>query len=92
MTQPHANAHPPAAPVGAVALLALAFALLPMIGQAQGATAQKRSGGTAETAAAPRSVRFIPAPSHETPAARAKRLKRECKGRPNAGACLGHTR
>lgn len=38
------------------------------------------------------SVRFIKAPSDETPAARAKRLKRECKGRPNAGACLGHTR
>ena len=25
-------------------------------------------------------------------AAREKRLKRECRGRPNAGACLGHTR
>ena len=26
---------------------------------------------------------------HETTAQRDKRLKRECKGRPNAGACLG---
>lgn len=38
----------------------------------------------------PTSVRFIKAPSEETPAARARRLKRECKGKPNAGMCLGH--
>jgi hypothetical protein len=38
------------------------------------------------------SVKFIEAPSAEKPAAREKRLKRECKGRPNAGLCLGHTR
>jgi hypothetical protein len=35
-------------------------------------------------------VTFQDAPSAEKPAARAKRLKRECKGRPNAGMCLGH--
>lgn len=40
----------------------------------------------------PTSVRFVDAPSSETPAARRARLKKECKGRPNAGACLGHTR
>jgi len=40
----------------------------------------------------PARVSFIDAPSSETPAAREKRLKRECRGRPNAGACLGHTR
>jgi hypothetical protein len=40
----------------------------------------------------PAKVTFIEAPSSESPAARKKRLKRECKGRPNAGACLGHTR
>ena len=39
----------------------------------------------------PSSVRFIDAPSAESPAARQKRLKKECKGRPNAGACLGLT-
>ncbi len=38
------------------------------------------------------SVRFIDAPSGETAAAREKRLRRECRGRPNAGACLGMTR
>jgi hypothetical protein len=40
----------------------------------------------------PTRVTFIDAPSSESPAAREKRLKRECKGRPNAGMCLGHTR
>ncbi len=40
----------------------------------------------------PARVSFIDAPSSETPAAREKRLKRECRGRPNAGACLGLTR
>lgn len=35
-------------------------------------------------------VTFRDAPSAEKPAERARRLKRECKGRPNAGMCLGH--
>ena len=37
-------------------------------------------------------VTFVEAPSHESPSAREKRLLRECKGRPNAGMCLGYTR
>jgi hypothetical protein len=37
-------------------------------------------------------VTFHKAPSEETPAAREKRLKRECQGRPNAGMCAGFTR
>lgn len=36
------------------------------------------------------SVKVIPSPSHESTAERDRRLKRECKGRPNAGACLGY--
>lgn len=31
-------------------------------------------------------------PSEETTAERDRRLLRECKGRPNAGACLGYAR
>jgi hypothetical protein len=31
-------------------------------------------------------------PSAETSAERDRRLTRECKGRPNAGACLGYAR
>lgn len=38
----------------------------------------------------PGKVTFRDAPSAEKPAERTKRLKRECKGRPNAGMCLGH--
>lgn len=38
------------------------------------------------------SARFVPAPSSESPAARERRLRRECRGRPNAGMCLGFTR
>ena len=48
----------------------------------------------AEPGAAPRKpptkVTFHAAPSEESPAARERRLKRECKGRPNAGMCLGY--
>lgn len=40
---------------------------------------------------APGAVKFVPAPSDEPPAARERRLRRECKGRPDAGACLGFT-
>ena len=40
---------------------------------------------------APGTLKFVPAPSDESPAARERRLRRECKGRPDAGACLGLT-
>lgn len=40
----------------------------------------------------PSKVTFHKAPSEEAPAAREKRLKRECQGRPNAGMCMGYTR
>lgn len=33
----------------------------------------------------------LPGGSGETKAERSARLKRECKGRPNAGACTGYT-
>jgi hypothetical protein len=59
------------------------------LGAAQlAAAAAPRSGAQRP----PSKVSFIDAPSSESPEARSKRLKRECKGRPNAGACLGHTR
>ncbi len=40
----------------------------------------------------PSKVTFHKAPSEEAPAVREQRLKRECKGRPNAGMCAGYTR
>ena len=51
--------------------------------------AQAAAGG--QRTRVPTSVRFIDAPSSESPAARRARLKKECRGRPNAGACLGMT-
>ncbi len=40
----------------------------------------------------PSKVTFHKSTSEEAPAAREKRLLRECKGRPNAGMCAGYTR
>lgn len=65
--------------------LALFCGLVVPVGAAQG------SAPASSARQLPSSVRFIDAPSAESPAARQKRLKKECKGRPNAGACLGHT-
>lgn len=55
---------------------------------AAGATPSNPAPGARQL---PTRVRFIDAPSAESPAARRQRLQKECKGRPNAGACLGHT-
>ncbi|MFP8780099.1 hypothetical protein [Hydrogenophaga sp. RWCD_12] len=69
-----------------VALILLALATAGLANAAQASTAKpgKKAPST--------SVRFIDAPSSESPAAREKRLRRECQGRANAGACLGYTR
>jgi hypothetical protein len=71
--------------VAAVALALLTLTLPPLAVAAKAAPAQGNPRP-------PTKVTFIDAPSSERPAAREKRLKRECKGRPNAGMCLGHTR
>ncbi|QHE74731.1 hypothetical protein [Hydrogenophaga sp. PBL-H3] len=49
-------------------------------------------GGKSDPQRKATSVTFHKAPSEESPAARERRLKHECKGRANAGMCLGHTR
>ena len=54
----------------------------------QGAAALAAEPGSAPRRP-PSKVTFHKAPSEESPAAREKRLKRECRGRPNAGMCLG---
>jgi hypothetical protein len=59
---------------------------------ATAAAAPAGSKPTSGTKKLPAKVSFIDAPSSESAQAREKRLKRECKGRPNAGMCLGHTR
>lgn len=59
------------------------------------AAAAYASAFAAEPGAPPRrppaKVTFHKAPSEESPAARERRLRRECKARPNAGMCLGFT-
>ena len=68
-----------------VALALLTVALSPWAMAAKATPAQS-------TQRPPTEVTFIDAPSSESPVARERRLRRECKGRPNAGMCLGHTR
>lgn len=75
---------------GRIAAGSLVFALMAITPIAIAATGQ--TPGSTGGQKAPSKVSFIDAPSSEKPAAREKRLKRECKGRPNAGMCLGHTR
>jgi hypothetical protein len=51
---------------------------------------KSKPGAAASGKKLPDKVAFREAPSIEKPADRARRLKRECKGRPNAGMCLGY--
>lgn len=50
---------------------------------------KEAKAGKQKKTAAPKLT--APGGSSETPAERSARLKRECKGRPNAGACSGYT-
>ncbi|OYD52178.1 hypothetical protein CBY09_01430 [Acidovorax kalamii] len=53
---------------------------------------RKNSPQTATAPAKQVKVKHLRSPSEESPAARDRRLHRECKGRPNAGACLGYAK
>lgn len=70
-------------PAHAIRTLAVLLASLALAGHAA-----ETGGKTGKST----SVTFHKSPSEESPATREKRLKRECKGRANAGMCLGHTR
>jgi len=64
---------------------------------APGTALAKRAQGSSAAAEAPRKkgvskITYQRSPSEESPAQRDRRLKRECKGMHNAGACLGYTR
>ncbi|QNN59461.1 hypothetical protein H9K76_05470 [Diaphorobacter ruginosibacter] len=56
--------------------------------------AAPRPSGSKSTPASKSSVKIKEHSGHagETPAERDKRLYRECRGLPNAGACSGYTR
>lgn len=69
-------------------LLLVAIALPPESGWA----ARKKKTEAAQATSKPAKVRVKRqrSSSAETPAQRDRRLSRECKGLPNAGACLGY--
>ncbi len=75
---------------GFLTALAAAGALALLSPPALAAGATKGTVGKAPAAKPVGKAIFIDSASSEKPAAREKRLKRECRGRPNAGACLGH--
>lgn len=60
------------------------------------AAAQKNTGQKTASASAKKKgsvkVKHQRSPSEESTAERDRRLYRECRGLPNAGACLGYTR
>ncbi|MEZ5606799.1 MAG: hypothetical protein R3E52_06650 [Burkholderiaceae bacterium] len=81
--------------------------LLPLLGAlpaAQAESTRRKKSGTkaakSRSGAGSRGVRLKPSPqatyaNGDTPAERQRnedaRLRRECRGRPNAGACMGYT-
>jgi hypothetical protein len=75
-----------------LALLVLGCSLAAPVGAAANKKKPPAEKAQSHARQQPGKLRFVEAPSHEIPAARVQRLRRECKGRPNAGACLGHTR
>jgi hypothetical protein len=68
-------------------LTAAALLLVAVNAPADAASKKAKKPAAARSA---KSAKFIPG-SQETARERATRLKRECKGRVNAGACEGYT-
>lgn len=58
--------------------------------QAVAANPKAKSGAASSSKKPSGKVTYREAPSAEKPGERTRRLQRECKGRPNAGMCLGH--
>ena len=78
----------------ALAVLAMALALGLAATDTHAATQKGKKAAAASASGAkkapPKKVKFVPG-SQESAKDRAARLKRECKGAANAGACQGHT-
>jgi hypothetical protein len=79
----------------ACAALALCLAALPHAAQARGKTKSDGDGNTSTNQSAAKKgsvkIKHQRSSSEETRAERDRRLYRECKGLPNAGACAGYT-
>ena len=82
---------------GAAAILCACMALGLLV-SSHSAQAASQKNATEAAASAPAKkkgsdkVKHQRSPSEESAAERDRRLYRECKGLPNAGACLGYTR
>ena len=73
----------------------LAVGLLATPSDAQAARKKKDDASSSQAASAKKGsvkVKYFGSSSEESTAQRDRRLYRECKGRPDAGACLGYTR
>ena len=79
----------PAFAGSALAVLALALSL-GVAATVAHASNQKADAPSSAKKAPPGKVKFVPG-SQESAKDRATRLKRECKGAVNGGACQGHT-
>ena len=82
----------PAFAGSSLAVLALALSLGVAATDAHAGNQKDKKAAAASSAkkAPPGKVKFVPG-SQESAKERATRLKRECKGGVNAGACHGHT-
>ena len=74
----------------AIQIAVLLIAAVLGTSQAVAANPKTKSGAASSGKKPPGKVTYREAPSAEKPAERTRRLQRECKGRPNAGMCLGH--
>jgi hypothetical protein len=72
------------------ALLSLTLALLLGLAASPGLANTKKKGKKPAAASHGKIPKILPS-SQETTKERSARLKRECKGRVNAGACEGYT-
>lgn len=73
-----------------VAALALTGGAVPAAFAADSGAAGSAAKKKSSHKKAGHSARVVKSPSEESRAERDRRLQRECKGRPNAGACLGY--
>lgn len=71
-------------------LLGQAQARVPSFTAASPSATEKAKKSSTRKSSHEGQAKFVPG-SEETPRERSSRLKRECKGRVNAGACAGYT-
>ena len=73
----------------------LSVGLLIATAEAQATQEKKDSINSRQTTSGKKGnvrIKYFSSPSEESASQRERRLYRECKGRPDAGACLGYTR